>query len=144
MRFHRSYYVFPLSIVPTPMVSVSHDGPSNTILPGGSRVTFTCTITMDPAVNTSVTVMATWTTTGDRTGLSGSDPAVVQGAPVPTYQSSLTLDNLLTSDSGNYICTASVVSSEPFTSSAQEAGTVTITVGKQPYRNSVVHSLCKQ
>ncbi len=97
----------------------------------GESVTLTCTITVDPAVNSDVAVTVSWAgpdegmlSTGGRVALSG----VTGSGP---YQSTLTLFSLMTSDTGDYTCTASVDPSTPqVVASGDVTDTHTITVGK--------------
>ncbi len=121
---------FPLCIVPPPSVAVTAV-PDRTLY-NGETVTLTCTITLDQAVDTEVTVTASW---------HGPDGVIVTGVSNVTtdgvlHQSLLSLSSLGTSNSGDYSCTANV---DPIDPSAplivpSEEGTDvhTITVGKGP------------
>ncbi len=92
----------------------------------GESVILICTITLDPAVDSVVTVTASWAgpggaITGGVSGVTGSGP----------YQSTLTLSSLVTSDTGDYTCTASVDPSTPQVVDSEDGtDTHAITVGK--------------
>ncbi len=72
----------------------------------GEDVTLTCDITLDPAVDSEVAVTASWTVPSGL-GLSAGVMDRLQTNPL-LYRSTLTLSFLMTSDSGDYTCTASV------------------------------------
>ncbi len=118
------------SIVPRPPVapaSMAVTADPDRILYTGEVVTLTCDITLDPAVYTEVAVTASWT------GPGGPITAgVVDMTDAAPYQSTLTLSSLMTSDAGDYTCTASV-DPEPaatFLSAIENAtGIQTITIG---------------
>ncbi len=108
------YQVHPVSellyiplAVPPPSGDVTANLDLHRSFYDGHTVTLTCTIKLDPAVDSVVAVMVSWAgpdgkmlSTGDRVTVSdvtGSGP----------YQSTLTLSSLITSDTGVYTCTAS-------------------------------------
>ncbi len=69
-------------------------------------VTLTCGITLDPAVDSEVTVTASWTVPS---GLGQSAGVMDRLLTNPLlYRSTITLSFLTTFDSGDYTCTASV------------------------------------
>ncbi len=92
----------------------------------GESVTLTCTNTLDPAVDSVVAVTVSWAGPGGSitdgvSGVTGSGP----------YQSTLTLSSLVTSDTGDYTCTACVGTSTPQVVASEDGtDTHTITVGK--------------
>ncbi len=95
----------------------------------GESVILTCTITLDPSVDSVVAVTASW---------AGPGGAITDGVSDMTgsgpYQSTLTLSSLMTSDTGDYTCTASVGPSTPqvvYVASEDGTDTHTITVGKE-------------
>ncbi len=96
------------SPVPAPGVAISRDPDSGTTLRHGDNLTLTCGITLDPAVDSEVAVTASWTGPG---GLITAGVSDVTGSG--PYQSTLTLSSLITSDSGDYTCTASVSPDPP-------------------------------
>ena len=116
--------LFPL-LVPSPTVAVNAN-PSRTLYTGES-VVLTCTITLDSAVDSSVTVTASWSKPGGAitTGVAN----MTDTAP---YQSTLTFSSLVTSDFGMYTCTASVNPVDPMYITGSENGsdTHTIAVGR--------------
>ncbi len=72
----------------------------------GEDVTLTGDITLDPAVDSEVGVTASWTVPS---GLEISAGVMDRFLTNPLlYRSTITLSFLMTSDSGDYICTASV------------------------------------
>ena len=94
----------------------------------GDDITLTCTIVVDPAVDTDVVVTAVWTGPGE--GITGTTPTDPDSDK--TYQSTLALTSLETSDSGGYTCTAMATSDDTFvTDSDPVPNTLTITVGKE-------------
>ncbi len=109
-----------------PPLSVAVTASPDRILYDGESVTLTCTITVDPAVDSAVAVTASWAGPGGAitdgvSGVTGSGP----------YQSTLTLSSLVTSDTGDYTCTASVEPSTPqVVDSGDGTDDHTIIVGK--------------
>ncbi len=113
----------PPPVLPSVAVTASPDR----ILYDGESVTLTCTITVDPAVDSVVAVTVSWV---------GPDGAITDGVSGVTgsgpYQSTLTLSSLVTSDTGDYTCTASVGTSTPQVVASEDGtDTHTITVGKE-------------
>ncbi len=124
-----NYTLYLISCTPPPVAppSVAVTPSPDRTLYDGESVTLTCTIALDPAVDSIVAVTASWARTDGAitngvSGVTGSGP----------YQSTLTLSSLVTSDTGGYTCTASVDSPTPQVV-ASEDGTDThaITVGKE-------------
>ncbi len=72
----------------------------------GEDVTLTCDITLDPAVDSEVTATASWTVPSGL-GVSAGVMDKLQTNPL-LYRSTITLSFLMTSDSGDYNCTATV------------------------------------
>ncbi len=98
----------------------------------GESVTLTCTITLDPAVDSVVAVAASWA--GPDGGLLSNGARVTVSGVIGSgpYQSTLTLSSLVTSDTGVYTCTASAVTSTPQVVASEDVtDTHTITVGKE-------------
>ncbi len=123
------------SPVPAPGVAISRGPDSGTTLRHGDPLTFTCNITLDPAVDSEVAVTASWTGPGGPITAGVSD--VTGSGP---YQSTLTLSSLTTSNSGDYTCTASVGPGDlMFINESEGSDTlVGITVGKN-YLPLIVH-----
>ena len=88
------YYVFFL--VPSPRVTITTPNP--VVLVGGS-INFTCNVTLDPSVDSTVMVTSTWTAPGGAT-LNGTNPLWIGSS----NQSTLMLTSLGTRDAGNYTC----------------------------------------
>ncbi len=119
--------------VPPPSAAVTANPELYRSFDNGDTVTLTCTIALDPAVDSVVAVMVSWAgpdgkmlSTGDRVTVSdvaGSGP----------YQSTLTLSSLITSNTGLYTCTASAgpdVSTPHIVASENVTVSRTINVGK--------------
>ncbi len=98
----------------------------------GESVNLTCTITVDPAVDSAVAVTASWAGPGGGVLSNGGHVTVSGVTGSGPYQSTLTLSPLVTSDTGGYTCTASVGTSTPqVVASGNATDTHTITVGKR-------------
>ena len=113
-----------LPLVPAPEVSLSvPSGP----LYQGTSLTLSCNATLPPSVDTNVNVANQWTpnTTDDRVTIT---PASSLQSP---FISTLTINPLATTDTGNFYCVASADSpSEYITSSGKgepDQNTVTVT-----------------
>ena len=102
-----------LSAVPAPTVTISPVQPQPY---NGTYFDLSCTITLDPAVNTAVNVTGTWSksgielTTDDTTCITISETRLVTTNP-STYQTLLQFEPLgnNSTDGGLYICEATVV-----------------------------------
>ena len=70
----------------------------------GGSIGLTCNITLDPSVDSPVTVNSTWTAPGGAT-LSGSNPLWTGYS----NQSTLMLTSLGTENAGNYTCSVAVL-----------------------------------
>ncbi len=92
-----------LFVVPTPSIHLTQDPPTGRCC-HGDNLTLTCTIVVDPSVDSPVSVLVQWI--GPRQGLNATPPTLVSKG---TYQSNLTFDTLQTSDSGYYSCDATLV-----------------------------------
>ncbi len=96
-------------LVPPPSVSLS---PPLTGVFTGQSVVLTCTILLDSSVDTSVAVTVQWFNPAS-TNIA-STVATMQSTPL-TYQSTTTLSDFMTGDSGTYTCAAVVTPSRPLT-----------------------------
>ena len=99
--------------------------PIGTIFTGFS-LTLTCTIQLSQAVNTGISVSAMWS------GPSGAQftTSSVTVTTTRTYTSTATISSVRTSDSGDYMCTATVSSTSPFlTRSREVSGMFNVDVG---------------
>ena len=97
--------------VPTPTVTSTLSKQSDIL--AGSTLNITCTTTLDPKVNTPVTIVTKWTKQSNNIETNGR--LIVNDAVHITdtnqYQSILTFTTLSsTEDSGNYQCTITVQS----------------------------------
>ena len=105
-----------LSAVPAPTVTISPVQPQPY---NGTYFNLSCTITLDPAVNTAVNVTGTWSksgnelTTDDTTCITISETRLVTTNP-STYQTLLQFEPLGndSTDGGSYICEATVIPSD--------------------------------
>ena len=82
-------------------VTITRDPPTRP-LHNGNNLTLICTVILDTTVDTGVYVVAGWNGLGNMRY--GTRPIMVSEG---IYQSVAIFDSLQTSDSGNYICTAS-------------------------------------
>ena len=98
-----TYLKTPLS-VPQPGVDVSLDHTAP--LYAGTSLTLTCTVTLDPNVDNSESVMTEWSGPRDIPGESYSVTAASGSGS--TYTGSLTISPLAQLDDGTYTCTVSV------------------------------------
>ena len=113
--------------VPSPSVILSRD-PESGILRHGDNLTLTCTIQLDGAIDTGVDVTVLWT--GPPGSISPDSPTMDSDT---VYESTVAFSSLVTSDSGDYTCTATVSpdpSSEFITESGEGTDTLNIIVGK--------------
>ena len=83
-------------------ITLSRTAPLHT----GGNLTLTCTVTLDPNVDTDVMVVTKWSGPGDISGERYSTiPASGSGT---TYTSSLTISHITDQDDGIYTCTCNV------------------------------------
>ena len=119
--------------VATPVVTVTRDPPTGTLYVGGN-VTLKCLIRLDNTVDTSVTVAVVWSASDGKNITNTSHYTV---SPVtgyfPTYNATLSISNLMVTDSGNYTCNAASSPDPPspfIASSEGQSGVRSISVGK--------------
>ena len=118
----------PISSVPAPNVSLSLNT-TGTVYQG-TELVITCTVTKDSAVDTEYDINMTWR----------SDPADVRNGTYVnisdtsdmglTYASTVTIRPVNTTDSANYTCTATVITtdSDNIVSSTESSSTLNIEV----------------
>jgi len=117
--FSNIYFVCVLSwLVESPSLSTSREPIG--ILYANQSVTLTCIATLPESVDTSVTVVATWT--GPRGFLS-----TITMATQRTYTNTATVNALQTTDSGSYTCSV-IVSPDDVSSTFVAASTNTTSV----------------
>ena len=135
-----------ISSVPAPNVSTISFNTDNDTVYQGTKLVITCTVTKDSAVDTDYDINMTWR----------SDPADVRnGAYVNIsdtsdmgllYASTVTIRPVNTTDSANYTCTATVITtdSDNIVSSTESSSTLNIKVnGWLSYSYQLVSiSLC--
>ena len=75
----------------------------------GLDLTFTCSITLDTAVNTPVTVLGTWNRNGTSLTNDGNR-IIVMSAPMymPPYTTTVRLNPLIVNDTGTYTCVVTI------------------------------------
>ena len=97
-----------LYTVPQPTVSITpnHSG----VLYAGTPLTLTCSIQLNPAVDTTVMVTRMWRGPGSQVVSNSSRVTVsnVVERGVLLYETTIEFDLLSTTDSGNYECEATV------------------------------------
>ena len=94
--------------VPTPSVSVTHNGGST--LYAGTVLTLTCTITVTETPISVMAVTSTWTLAGGIDPMNGSgitvNPAMLDSGI--TYISTVVINTLIIDNAGTYTCKANV------------------------------------
>ena len=120
-----SYYA-----VPAPTVTLS-SSISNPIPPFGSDVTLTCAVELSPAVDVPVTVNTVLTT--DEGFMRTSTAQPVMGSST-NYASTFVISSFGRSNSGNYICSATIsLTSNAYISDSMRSTvshTIRVTTGK--------------
>ncbi len=141
-----NYTLYLISCVthpPVPPPSVVVTASQDQTLYDGESVTLTCTITLDQAVDSVVAVTASWAGPGGGVLSYGGRVTVSGVTGSGPYQSTLTLSSLVTSDTGDYTCTASVDPSTPqVVASGDDTDTHTIAVGKELPVGYVFYAWC--
>ena len=114
--------------------------PVSPIRPVGSDVTLTCTVELSPAVDVPVTVNTVWT--GPDGFMTTNTAQPVRGNPT-TYTSTAMVSSFERDQSGNYTCTATVISTFQFISGSElQPGTARITISKMwPSKCIILHVL---
>ena len=107
------YLLIPFSLVPQPSVSVSLS--TETDLLAGSSLNITCSITIDPRVNTPVNIMAEWV---------ANNGVVING--VNQYQSVLYITSLSSVKDDMYQCKVNVNSASDYVTEADTTSDVII------------------
>ena len=98
------------STVPPPTLTIT-GSPRNTSFFQGLDLTFTCSITLDEAVDTPVTVQGTWNRNGTELMDGDEDGRIIITNPLmntPPYQTTLRFNLLNISDAGTYQCSVTV------------------------------------
>ena len=120
--------------VPVPVITVSRT-PAITPIYTTSLLNLTCDVNVDKAVNTPVEISSMWT--GPEGVFSGDDSTAVAVTTFDTEKQKTlvaTLDSLESSDSGSYVCEASIspVSTSAYIVASNESSsqTLTIVIGK--------------
>ena len=82
--------------------------PRNASFFQGLHLTFTCSILLDDAVDTTVTVRGIWNRNGTR--LVTDERITISNSPltVPPYPTNVSFNPLDSSDIGTYVCTATI------------------------------------
>ena len=125
--------------VTTPSVTITQD-PTGTLYVG-ENVTLKCLIHLDNTVNTNVTVAVVWSTS-DEVAITNTSRYTV--LPVTgsflLYNATLHLSNLMTNDSSNYTCNATVSADPPspfIVSNEVQSELLSVTIGKIIHFNSL-------
>ena len=108
MHVHSDFQFNLFPTVPQPTVSIT---PNHTgILYAGTPLTLTCSIQLNPAVDTTVMVTRMWRGPGSQVVSNSSHVTVSNLLKRLTfvYETTIEFDLLSTTDSGNYECEATV------------------------------------
>ena len=124
-------------VVPPPTAVTVTASPDDPFIVEGHPLNLTCSVELSEAVDIAVTVNTVWS------GPSGTQftttTSVATRMTATTYTSTATLSSVGTSDSGEYICTATVSSTSPFFSDSDKVfGVRTITVKGEGEANIIV------
>ena len=81
----------------------------------GLDLTFTCSITLDEAVDTQVTVQGSWRRNGTEVADGDDERIIIFNPPMdaPPYQTTVRFNDINVSDAGLYECTVSVIPQNP-------------------------------
>ena len=118
LQLNQDIYYFLLHEVPELSSVVVTSNKPNPIRPVGSNVMLTCTVELSPAVDVPVTVYTVWTGP-DGLELMTNGPDVDSNTTYTgntTYTSSIMIISFGRNDSGNYTCTATVMTVEQLSS----------------------------
>ena len=114
-------------LVPDPVsVTVTSDLVSP-VRPIGSNVTLTCTVELSPVMDDPVIVNIVWTGPAKFMTRNTAQPSM---SNTTTYIAQITIKSFIRSNSGYYICRATVISESPFITSSSLSGIKRITTGK--------------
>ena len=101
--------IFILSVPPRPDLMDIVGSPLNDGFFRGLDVTFTCSIALDRAVNTPVTVQGTWNRNGTDLVNDGSRITVMSSPmTMPPFSTTVRINPLRISDTGMYTCSATI------------------------------------
>ena len=115
-------------LVPPPTAVTVTASPDDPFIVEGHPLNLTCSIELSEAVNIAVTVNTVWS--GPPGTQFTTTTSVATRMTATTYTSTATISSVETSDSGEYICTATVSSTSPFlTNSEGVSGMYSVTVG---------------
>ena len=101
------FNLFPTVPQPTIFITPNHTG----VLYAGTPITLTCSIQLNPAVDTTVMVTRMWRGPGSQV-VSNSSHITVSNLLKRlafVYETTIEFDPLSTTDSGNYVCEATVI-----------------------------------
>ena len=111
------------SSVPQPDMNIIKN--QNTTLYPGSILTLTCTVTLDPYVDESITVAIEWSSLRNISGNRYSITPTVNSNSI--YTSNFTVGHLETQDSGIYTCTVTVAGGQ-YVQQTNASDSISITV----------------
>ena len=125
------YMLCLFSPVPPPVLTIS-GFPRNTSFFQGLDLTFTCSITLDEAVDTPVTVQGSWRRNGTELADGDDNERIIVSSPpmdAPPYQTTVRFNLLSVSDAGMYECTATVTPQNTlFITGTNSSNSLSITV----------------
>ena len=124
-----------LHTVPPPLMTIS-GSPRNMSFFLGLNLVFTCSIILDVAVDTSVTVQGTWNRDESELVEQFNEGRITISNPplnIPPYQTTVSLNPLNVSDAGTYECNATVIPQDTtFVTGTTSSISWTITVAGRP------------
>ena len=137
LKFETYIFLYLNSIVPQPSVAVTLH--KTAPLYAGTSLTLTCTVTLDPNVDSHVDVMTEWSGHHDISEKRYSVTAASISGRNYVYTGSLTISPLAEQDGGTYTCTVTITGGEYVRQANASNDFVIPTISKSP---DVHYSAC--
>ena len=96
----------------------------NPIRPVGSNVTLTCIIKLNPVVDIAVDVTTVWTKPDETVVITYTTTQFDNENHINFYTTNVTIESFVNIDSGNYLCTATVLAETMSSQYVNESGAV--------------------